>query len=61
MSQQNEEETIWYQNQTIIIQMFSQNIFKQQKWKKTKVLINKPAYLGLSILDLSKILMYEFS
>ena len=27
---------------------------------KTKVKINKPRYLGLSILDISKILMYEF-
>ena len=28
--------------------------------KKTKVTINKPIYLGLSILEISKILMYEF-
>ena len=28
--------------------------------KKTKTFINKPVYLGLSILELSKILMYEF-
>ena len=27
---------------------------------KTRVKINKPIYLGLSILDISKILMYEF-
>ena len=27
--------------------------------KKTKVLMNKPLYLGLSILDLRKLLMYE--
>ena len=27
---------------------------------KTKVKMNKPIYLGLSILDISKILMYEF-
>ena len=25
-----------------------------------QILINKPVYLGLSILELSKILMYEF-
>ena len=28
--------------------------------KKTKVKINKPIYLGLSILEISKILMHEF-
>ena len=27
---------------------------------KTKVMINKPVYLGLAIMDLSKIVMYEF-
>ena len=27
---------------------------------KTHVLMNKPVYLGLSILDLSKTVMYEF-
>ena len=28
--------------------------------KKTSVKINKPLYLGISILDISKTLMYEF-
>ena len=28
--------------------------------KKTPILMNKPVYLGFSILELSKILMYEF-
>ena len=28
--------------------------------KKTEVLMNKPVYLGLSILELGKILMYDF-
>ena len=30
------------------------------KMKKTQILMNKPAYLGLSILDLSKTAKYEF-
>ena len=28
--------------------------------KKTQILMNKPVYLGLSILELNKILMYKF-
>ena len=28
--------------------------------KNTDMLMNKPVYLGVSILELSKILMYEF-
>ena len=28
--------------------------------KKTEIHMNKPAYLGLSVLELSTILMYEF-
>ena len=28
--------------------------------KKTKATMNKPVYLGMAILDISKILMYEF-
>ena len=27
--------------------------------KKTKVKINKPVYLGLSVLDINKTIMYE--
>ena len=29
--------------------------------KKTKVKMNRPEYLGMSILDISNTLMYEFS
>ena len=28
--------------------------------KKTKVFINKPIYVGQAVLDISKMLMYEF-
>ena len=31
-----------------------------KKDKKTQLFINKAVYLGLSILELSKIVMYEF-
>ena len=38
---------------------FSENLLAIEM-KKTKVKMNKPVYLGMSILDISKILMYEF-
>ena len=41
------------------IKCFSENLVAIEM-KKTKVKKNKPIYLGLSILEISKILMYEF-
>ena len=38
---------------------FSENLLAVEI-KKTKVIMNKPVYLGISILDISKTLMYEF-
>ena len=38
---------------------FSENLLAI-KMKKTKVKMNKPVYLRMSILDISKMLMYEF-
>ena len=38
---------------------FSENLLAIEM-KKTKVKINQPVYLGMSILDISKMLMYEF-
>ena len=38
---------------------FSENLLAI-KMKKTKVKMNKPIYLGMSILDISKTLMYDF-
>ena len=38
---------------------FSENLLTIEM-KKTKVKMNKPIYLGLSVLEISKILMYEF-
>ena len=62
LSQKKEEEeaTIQQQNQSIIIQSFSHKIYQEEKGKKTEMLMSKPAYLGLLILVLSKILMYQF-
>ena len=39
---------------------FSENLMAIEMKKKTKVKINKPTYLGMAILDISKTLMYEF-
>ena len=41
------------------IKCFSKNLVAIEM-KKTKVKMNKPIYLGLSILEIGKILMYEF-
>ena len=38
---------------------FSEKLLAREM-KKTKVKMNKPVYLGMSILDISKTLMYEF-
>ena len=38
---------------------FSKNLLAIET-KKTKVKMNKPVYLGISILDISKMLMYQF-
>ena len=38
---------------------FTKN-FLATEMRKTQILMNKPVYLGLSILDMSQTLMYEF-
>ena len=38
---------------------FTENLLAIEM-RKTQIIINKPVYLGLSILDLSKTVMYEF-
>ena len=49
VSEPNYHITKWFSEKLLAIEM-----------KKTKVKMNKPIYLGLSILEISKILMYEF-
>ena len=48
-SEPNYHTTKWFSEKLLRIEM-----------KKTKVNMNKPVYLGLSILEISKTLMYEF-
>ena len=49
MSEPNYHATKWFSENLLAIEM-----------KKIKVKMNKPVYLGLSILEISKTLMYEF-
>ena len=48
VSESNYYTTKWFSEKLLAIEM-----------KKTKVKMNKPIYLGLSILEISKTLMYE--
>ena len=43
----------------IVVWIFDENLIAVHM-KKTKLYFNKPIYLGMSILDLSKSLMYDF-
>ena len=49
-----------FQNQIIIQQKYFSKYLLAIKMKKTKVKMNKPVYLGMSILDISKTLMNDF-
>ena len=49
MSEPNYHTTKWFSENLLALEM-----------KKTKLKMNKPVYLGLSILEISKTLMYEF-
>ena len=49
VSEPNYHTTKWFSEELLAIKM-----------KKTKVKTNKPIYLGLSILEISKTLVYEF-
>ena len=42
------------------MQSFFTEYLLTTKMKETQILMNKPVYLGLSILELSKMLIYEF-
>ena len=57
-----EEGTIQYLNQIIMLQSVSPKILAIEinYNKKTEMLMNRPLYFGLSVLELSKISVYEF-
>ena len=48
--------TIWSKNQIIILKVFTEYLLAIEM-KKTEILMKKPVCLGLSILEISKILM----
>ena len=50
VSEPNYHTTKWFSEGLLAIEM-----------KKIKVKVNKPVYLGLSVLEISKAIMYEFS
>ena len=52
------KETNQYQNQIINYKIFNRKCISNKN-EKTQILINKPVYLGLSILNLSKTVMCE--
>ena len=60
MSQQTKEDTLFGARTKISCYKVFQRKFISNKNEKTETLMNKPVYLGLLILDLNKILMYEF-
>ena len=59
LSQQKEEETIWCENEIIILKVFYRKLISNSN-EKTEILMNKHVFLELSILELGKISMYEF-
>ena len=53
-------EKLWRMWENTDVKLFTTNLLAVEM-KKTEILINKPVHLGFSVLELSKILMYEFS
>ena len=60
MSQQKEDKLFSIRTKLSYYKVFHRTSISNRNEKKTEILMNKPVYLGLAILELSKILMYEF-
>ena len=48
------KEIIWYPNQIIIQKVFLKNSNSNKNEYRTQIFMNKPVYLGLSILEVMK-------
>ena len=57
LSQQKEEETIWWQKQLSYYKVFHRISVSNRNEKKTQLVMNKTVYLGLSVQKLSTMLM----
>ena len=61
LHQTKQKGPIWCQNQTIIQPfLFSKFISNRNEKNKKQIFMHKPVYLGLSILEICKIVMHEF-
>ena len=60
MQKQKKEETISCPNQIIISSSFFTENLMAIDMTKIQILMNKPGYLGLTILEISKTVMHEF-
>ena len=58
LPEQNYHTTKFIRKNVLAIEMKAKT--KTNKQKKAEILMNKPVHLGLPVLELSKILMYEF-
>ena len=56
----NRKEELFSKRANLLYAKFFTEYLLTTKMKETQILMNKPVYLGLSILELSKMLIHEF-
>ena len=56
----NKNEQFSVRNKLLCFKVFHRNFVSNRSEKRTQILIKKPLYSGLSILELSKVLVHEF-